>query len=389
MAGRNHLFVPGPTNLPEAVLNAMHRNMEDHRSPDFPVLVRGLLADLPAVFGSTAGQPFIFAASGSGMWEAALVNTLAPAARVLAVRKGQFSQLFADAAARLGYQVDHIDVPWGMPSPPEQVAEALARDTAHEIQAVLVVHNETATGVTSDIGAVRRAIDDAKHPALLFVDGVSSVGSLDCRMDAWGVDAFIAGSQKGLMLPPGLGVLCLSPRALARVATCPTPRAFFDLRPMISSNAMGYFPYTPAIGLLHGLRAALDQIKTEGMTTVVARHARLAQGTRAAVAAWGLETCCRVSTAASNTVTTVMVPEGADAMAVISHAYRRYNLSLGGGLARLAGKAYRIGHLGDVNELMLIGAIAGAEMAMRDAGIAVEAGAGVAAAEESFRAALG
>ncbi len=387
MAGRNHLFVPGPTNVPEAVQNAMHRNMEDHRSPDFPVLVRGLLADLPMVFGSTAGQGFIFAASGSGMWEAALVNTLDPRARVLIARKGQFSHLFADAAQRLGYQVDTIDVPWGMPTPAEEIGAALAADTAHTIQAVLVVHNETATGVTSDIGAVRRAMDAAGHPALLFVDGVSSVGSIDCRMDEWKVDAFIAGSQKGLMLPPGLGLLCLSPRAVERVAQCTTPRAFFDLRPMIASNATGYFPYTPAVGLLHGLRAALDLLKAEGMPQVIARHARLATATRAAVAAWGLHTCCQVSTAASNTVTTIMVPEGADALKVIECAYRHYNLSLGGGLARLAGKAFRIGHLGDVNELMLMGAIAGAEMAMRDAGIAVVAGAGVAAAEESIRAA--
>jgi alanine-glyoxylate transaminase/serine-glyoxylate transaminase/serine-pyruvate transaminase len=386
MAGRNHLFVPGPTNLPEAVQNAMHRNMEDHRSPDFPHLVRGLLADLPAVFGSTTGQAFIFAASGSGMWEAALVNTLEPGSRVLIARKGQFSHLFADAALRLGYQVDILDVAWGMPTPADQIGAALAADTAKAIKAVLVVHNETATGVTSDIGAVRNAMDAAGHPALLFVDGVSSVGSLDCRMDAWGVDAFISGSQKGLMLPPGLGILCVSPRGLERVAACTMPRAYFDLRPMITSNATGYFPYTPAVGMLHGLRAALDLLKAEGLANVVARHRRLANATRAAVAAWGLTPCCQVPSAASDTVTTIMVPEGADALKVIEHAYRHYNLSLGGGLARLAGKAFRIGHLGDVNELMLIGAIAGAEMALRDAGVAVTPGSGVAAAEESLRA---
>ncbi len=386
MAGRNHLFVPGPTNLPEAVQNAMHRNMEDHRSPDFPALVRGLLADLPALFGSNTGQGFIFAASGSGMWEAALVNTIEPGARVLIARKGQFSHLFADAAQRLGYHLDAIDVPWGMPTPADEIEAALRKDTAHAIRAVLVVHNETATGVTSDIGAVRRALDAAAHPALLMVDGVSSVGSLECQMDAWGVDAFITGSQKGLMLPPGLGILCMSPRALERVGTCTTPRAYFDLRPMIASNATGYFPYTPAIGLLHGLRAALDLLKGEGLPNVVARHRRLAEATRAAVVAWGLTTCCRVPSAASNTVTTILVPEGADALKVIEHAYRNYNLSLGGGLARLAGKAFRIGHIGDVNELMQLSAIAGAEMALRDAGIAVTPGAGVAAAEESLRA---
>jgi alanine-glyoxylate transaminase/serine-glyoxylate transaminase/serine-pyruvate transaminase len=388
MAGRNHLFIPGPTNLPDAVMNAMHRNMVDHRSPDFPRLVSGLLRDVPAIFGSTAGTPFIFPASGSAMWEAALVNTLAPGARVLVARKGQFSHLFGDAAERLGYRVEYLDVEWGMPTPAAAIGAALAADTAHEIQAVCVVHNETATGVTSDIGAVRAAIDGASHPALLFVDGVSSVGSLDCRMDAWGVDAYITGSQKGLMLPPGLGIVCVSPKALARVATCPTPRAYFDFRPMLASNATGYFPYTPAIGLLQGLRAALDLMQAEGRDAIIARHARLAAGTRAAVAAWGLALCSRDPARHSNTVTTILVPEGADAKAVIDIAYRKYDLSLGAGLARLAGKAFRIGHLGDLNELALLGAIAGVEMALRDAGIAVAAGSGVAAAEESFRAAL-
>ncbi|MBI3789527.1 MAG: aminotransferase class V-fold PLP-dependent enzyme [Gemmatimonadetes bacterium] len=388
MAGRNHLFIPGPTNLPDAVLNAMHRNMEDHRSPDFPALVQGILADLPGVFGSTAGTAVLFPASGSGIWEAALVNTLAPGARVLVARKGQFSVLWADAAQRLGYRVDTIDVEWGMPTPADQIGEALVRDVAHEIAAVLVVHNETATGVTSDIGAVRRAMDAARHPALLMVDGVSSVGSLECRMDAWGVDAFVTGSQKGLMLPPGLGVLCLSPKAVARVAACPTPRAYFDLRPVLGATTPGFSPYTPAISLLHGMRAALDLLKAEGTAATIARHARLGAATRAAVAAWGLSLCCRVPTAVSNTVTTVMVPDGADARAVIDFAYRRYNLSLGAGLARLAGRAFRIGHLGDLNDLALLAAIAGTEMALRDAGLAVTAGSGVAAAEESIRAAL-
>ena len=385
MAGHNHLFVPGPSNIPAAVQNAMHRNMEDHRAPDFPLLVRGVLADLPVLFGSTRGRAFIFPASGSGMWEASLVNLVNPGARLLAARKGQFSHLFADAASRLGYAVEHLDVEWGLPSPSDRIAEALTADRAHEIQAVLVVHNETATGVTSDIAAVRAAMDAAGHPALLIVDGVSSVGSLPCAMDAWGVDAFITGSQKGLMLPPGLGLVCLSPRAVERVASCTAPRAYFDLRPMIASNDTGYFPSTPAIGLLHGLRAALDLIRAEGLPSVHQRHARLADATRAAVVAWGLSLCCKVSTACSNSVSTIMVPEGADAQLVIAHAYRRYNLSLGGGLARLSGKAYRIGHMGDVNELMQLSAIAGSEMAMRDAGLAIVPGSGVAAAEESLR----
>jgi alanine-glyoxylate transaminase/serine-glyoxylate transaminase/serine-pyruvate transaminase len=319
------------------------------------------------------------------MWEASLVNTLDPGARVLCVRVGQFSHLFADVATRLGYKVDVIDCEWGEATPPGVIAEALAKDTAHEIQAVLVVHNETATGVTSDIPAIRHAIDDAKHPALLFVDGVSAIASIDFQFDAWGVDCSITGSQKGFMLPPGLGFLALSPKALARVPNSQQPRGYFDLRPMIASNDTGYFPYTPAVTLLHGLREALDMLHEEGMPNIFARHARMASGVRAAVSAWGLSLCARDPKAYSNTVSAIMVPDGINGADVIDVAYRRYGVSLGAGLAKVAGKLFRIGHLGDINEWMILGGLGAAEMAMREVGIAVTAGSGVAAAAEYFR----
>jgi alanine-glyoxylate transaminase/serine-glyoxylate transaminase/serine-pyruvate transaminase len=385
MPGRNFLFVPGPTNVPDRVLRAMHRAMEDHRSSSFPELPRSIFADLKRVFGTETGQSFIFPATGTGMWEAGLVNTLSPGDRVLATRYGQFSHLFIDCAQRLGLDVDIIDVEWGEGAPPERIEEALREDTRHEIKGVLVVHNETATGVTSDIAAVRRAMDAARHPALLYVDGVSSIGSLPFQMDEWGVDLAITGSQKGLMLPAGLGIIGVSQKALAKRESAKCPRVFFDFGDMIKANASGYFPYTPAVTLLHGLRESLDMLFEEGLDNVHARHNRLAEGCRAAVRAWGLELCARDPKWYSDTVSAVMVPEGIDGADVIDVAFRRYDLALGAGLNKVAGKLFRIGHLGDLNELMLLGALAGAEMAMRDVGIDVQPGSGVAAAQEHFR----
>lgn len=385
MAGRNHLFVPGPTNVPDRIQRAMHRAMEDHRSSAFPELTRAVLPRLPRVFGSTDGQAFVFPATGTGMWEAALVNTRSPGDRVLAVRNGQFSHLFIECAERHGLRVDVIDVEWGEGAPADQIGAALAKDASHEIKGVLVVHNETATGVTSDVGAVRRAMDDAKHPALLYVDGVSSIGSLPFHMDAWRADCAITGSQKGFMLPAGLGILCMGPRALAQMDAATCPRYFFDLKLMQAANATGYFPYTPALTLLYGLREALDLIEEEGLENIYTRHHRLAEGVRAAVGAWGLKLCAKSPAVYSDTVTAILVPEGFNGADVIDVAYRRYNMALGAGLARVAGKLFRIGHLGDLNELMLLGAIAGAEMAMRDVGIDVTPGSGVAAAAEQYR----
>lgn len=381
MAGRHFLFVPGHTHVPERALRAMHRQMEDHRSSAFPELTRGLLQDLRPVFGTTDGQPVIFPSTGSGGWEAALLNSCPAGARLLAVRNGQFSQLFADAAMRLGYRVDTLDVPWGEGVPAALLREWLEADRERQIHAVLVVHNETATGVTSDIGEVRAALDAADHPALLLVDAVSSIGSLPFHFDDWRVDVAITASQKGLMLPAGLGIICLGPRALAAVGTVDTPRAFFDLRPMLAQNAEGYFPYTPALSLLFGLREVLDMMAEEGLAERFARHASLATGVRAAVAAWNLGLCAVRPELQSNSVSAVVVPDDADARRVIDIAFRRWNLSLGGGQGPLVGRVFRIGHMGDVNELMLLGALAGVELSLIDAGIDVAPGSGVAAAQ--------
>ena len=301
------------------------------------------------------------------------------------MRLGQFSHLWIDLAQRHGLRVDILDVEWGEGAPVERIEDLLTKDKQHEIKGVLIVQNETATGVTNDVGAVRRAMDAAKHPALLYVDGVSSVGSIDFRMDEWRVDLAITGSQKGLMLPAGLGIVCASPKALAAREHAKCPRVFFDFGDMIKANATGYFPYTPALPMLYGLRESLDMISEQGLDTIFARHHRLAEGVRAAVRAWGLKLCAREPRWYSDTVSAVMVPEGTSGVDVIDVAFRRYNLALGAGLGRLAGKLFRIGHLGDLNELMLLGAIAGVEMAMRDVGMKITAGAGVAAAAEHYR----
>jgi alanine-glyoxylate transaminase / serine-glyoxylate transaminase / serine-pyruvate transaminase len=385
MPGRNFLFVPGPSNVPDRILRAMHRPMEDHRSSNFPGLIRPILEDLNKIFATTSGQAFVFPATGTGMWETALVNTLSPGDRVLAPRYGQFSHLFIDCAQRLGLTVDVLQAPWGEGAPLEQIETALKADREHAIKGVLVVHNETSTGVTSDIAGVRTAMDAAGHPALLYVDSVSGLGSLPFEMDAWGVDAAITGSQKGFMLPAGLGILGMSKRALAKREQAKCARVFFDLGDMIKANATGYFPYTPSIPLLYGLRESLDMLFEEGLPQVYARHHRLAEGCRRAVAAWGLTVCAKQPKWNSDTVSAIMVPAGVNGADVIDVAFRRYDLALGAGLSEMAGKLFRIGHLGDLNELMLLGALAGAEMAMRDAGVKVALGAGVAAAQEYYR----
>ena len=385
MAGRHFLQIPGPTPVPDRLLRAMHRAMEDHRSSAFPALTRSILSRLPQVVHQTNGEPFVFPATGSAMWEAALVNTVNPGGRLLAVRFGQFSHLFIHTARALGYQVDVIEEPWGDVANPERIEAALAADTAHEIQGVLLVHNETATGVTSDVAAVRAAIDRAKHPALLLVDGVSSIASLEFQFDAWGVDCALTGTQKGFMLPAGLGILYMSEKALARVDACTMPRAYFDLRPMRANNAQGFFPSTPALSLLFGLDEALTMLLDEGMDAVAERHRLLATGVRAAVSAWGLRQCAKRPEIASNSVTAVMVPEGHDARRVIELAFSRYDVSLGSGLTEVAGKLFRIGHLGDTNSLTLAGALSGVEMALCAAGIPVTLGSGVGAALQQWR----
>ena len=385
MAGRNFLFVPGPTNVPDRVLRAMHRAMEDHRSSDFPSLAAPIFEDLKKVFKTTSGQPFLFPASGTGAWEASLSNTLSPGDRVLAARFGMFSHLWIDMAQRLGLDVEVLDAEWGEGAPIERYQEALAADSSHRIKAVLFTHNETATGVTSDVAGIRRALNETRHPALLMVDGVSSIASIDFRMDEWGVDLAVTGSQKGFMLPAGLGIVCASQKALGLYEQARLPRVFFDFGDMRKANATGYFPYTPSIPMLYGLRESLAMLLEEGLENVYARHHRLAEGTRLAVKAWGLELCARAPKWNSDTVTAIMVPPGINGAEVIDVAYRRYDLALGAGLARMAGRLFRIGHLGDLNELMLLGALSGAEMAMRDVGIKVTPGSGVAAAQEYWR----
>ncbi len=385
MAGRHFLQIPGPTPVPDRLQRAMHRQMEDHRSSAFPAFTRSILSRLPQVVHQTKGEAFVFPATGSAMWEAALVNTVNPGARLLAPRFGQFSHLFIQTAKNLGYQVDVLEEPWGEAANAERIEAALAADTNHEIQGVLLVHNETATGVTCDVAAVRAAMDRAKHPALLFVDGVSSIASLDFRFDDWGVDCAITGSQKGFMLPAGLGILYASEKALARVDSCTMPRAYFDLRAMRANNAQGYFPSTPALSLLYGLDEALTMLLDEGMDNVAARHKRLANGVRAAVKAWGLTQCARRPEIASDSLTAVMVPADKDARTVIDLAFKRYDIALGSGLSEVAGKVFRIGHLGDMNALTLAGALAGVEMALADAGFDITLGSGVGAALAEWR----
>jgi alanine-glyoxylate transaminase / serine-glyoxylate transaminase / serine-pyruvate transaminase len=381
MAGRNFLFVPGPTNVPDRILRAMGVPMEDHRSPAFPALARECLSGLKPCFKTQQGVPFIFPSSGTGCWEAAVTNCLSPGDRVLASNFGQFSYLWIDLCNRFGLKVDVLEVEWGEGAPAERYLAALEADQAHEIKAVLVCQNETATGVTSDVAAIRKALDAAKHPALLFVDSVSALCSIDFRMDEWGVDVCVSGSQKGFMLPAGLGITCVSQKALAAAKSAKGRRCYFDYADMITANANGYFPYTPSIPLLYGLRESLRMLNEEGLENVFARHTYLAAGVRAAVqTGWKLKLCATDPKWYSDTVSAVMTPPGINAADIIVRAFKRYNLALGAGLARVAGKLFRIGHLGDCNELMLMGALAGAEMAMVDCGVKVAPGSGVAAA---------
>ena len=383
--GFNGLFIPGPTNMPHQLRMAMDIPLEDQRAADFPAFTLDLFRDLKRVFKMENGQVFIFPGSGTGGWEAAITNTLSPGDTILASVFGHFSHLWVDLCRRHGMNVDAIEVEWGEGVPVEKYAEKLAADKDHKIKAVLVCQNETATGVTSDVAAVRKAMDDAGHPALLMVDGVSSIASIDFRMDEWGVDLAVSGSQKGFMLPTGLAIVGVSDKALeaARTATC--PRCFFDFADMIKTNKDGFFPYTPATTLLRGLRASMDMLFEEGLENVFARHNRLAEGVRRAVSAWGLDLCAKEPKWYSDTVSAILVPEGYDGNEVFKNAYERYNLSLGGGLTKVAGKLFRIGHLGWQNEIMLLQAIAGSEMALRDSGIMVEPGSGVAAAQEFYR----
>ncbi len=381
-SGRPFLQIPGPTLVPERIARAMSQSIIDHRGPKFAALVREILEGLKTVFQTTRGHVVLYPGSGTGGWEAALVNTLSPGDRVLACVNGHFSNHFCRTAVSHGIEVDRLEVPYGAGLPADRVAERLRADATHQLKAVLVVHNETSTGVTSHVARVRQALDEARHPALLLVDVVSSLASIDFRFDEWGVDVALTGPQKGLMLPPGLTILAASETAIRASQAAKCPRAYWDWKPVLERNQRGEFPYTPATSLLFGLRESIAILTEEGLPRVFARHARLAEACRRAVTALGLELLCRDPAEYSNTLTAVIMPPGRDSDAYIAHANRTLDLSLGVGLGDVKGKVFRIGHLGSLNELDLLGGLAGVEMTLRTFGIDVPLGAGLAAAEQ-------
>ena len=362
-SGRHFLQIPGPTNVPERILRAIDNPTIDHRGPEFGALGQSVLAGMKKVF-RTDGHVVIYPASGTGAWEAALVNTLSPGDLVLMAETGHFATLWKKMAERLGIRVEFLPGDWRRAADPRDIEAHLRADAGHAIKAVCVVHNETATGVTSDIKAVRDAIDRAGHPALLMVDTISSLGSIDYRHDEWGVDVTVSGSQKGLMLPPGLSFNAISEKALAASERNTLPRSFWDWHAMIASNKTGYFPYTPSTNLLYGLHEALDMLFAEGLETVFARHKRHAEATRRAVRAWGLEILCADPERYSPALTAVMMPEGHGADAFRKVVLDHFNMSLGQGLSKVKDKVFRIGHLGDLNDLTVCGTLAGVEMGL-------------------------
>ncbi|WP_369135130.1 alanine--glyoxylate aminotransferase family protein [Modestobacter sp. I12A-02662] len=369
--GRHFLQIPGPTNVPDRVLRAMDFPTIDHRGPEFAALGKEVLEAVKAPFGTT--QPvIIYPASGTGAWEAALVNTLSPGDRVLCFETGHFATLWQKMATEMGLEVDFVPGDWRHGVPPEAVQEKLAADTGHEIKAVMVVHNETSTGVTSRVGEVRQAIDAAGHPALLLVDTISSLGSIDYRHDEWGVDVTISGSQKGLMLPPGISFNAISDKALEASKTAKLPRSYWNWEPILAANANGFWPYTPATNILFGLKEALKMLDEEGLPNVYARHTRHAEATRAAVRGWGLEVLALDEREYSGSLTAVLLSDEYDADAVRELILREYDMSLGAGLTKLAGKVFRIGHLGHFNDLTLAGTLAGVQMGLVRSGVKID-----------------
>ena len=367
-SGRHFLQIPGPTNVPDRVLRAIAQPTIDHRGPEFGALGREVLDGLRFVY-QTTGTVFIFSSSGSGAWEAALVNTLSPGDTVLMFETGQFAVLWRDMATKLGLRVEFLPADWRHGVDAAAVAAALKNDSARSIKAVAVVHNETSTGVTSDIPAVRRAIDEADHPALLLVDAVSSLGAIDVRHEEWRIDITVSSSQKGMMLPPGLGFHAVSAKALAAAASARLPRAYWDWQPMLRDGANGFFPTTPGINLLFGMREVIAMLREQGLPDVFARHARLAEATRRAVASWGLELWAACPGERSNALTAVRMPDGHDADTFRAAVLDRFDMSLGAGLGKLKGRVFRIGHLGDFNDLMLAGTLSGVEMGLAAAGV--------------------
>ena len=385
MSFQNPVFIPGPTNMPEAIRLACHMPTIDHRSPLFGNILHPCLDGVRRVLKSQSAHIFIFPSTGTGGWETTISNTLSAGDRILAARNGMFSHRWIDMCQRHGLDVQVVETPWGQGLPADDYEAILRADKSHKIKAVLATHNETATGVKSDIAAVRRALDVAGHPALLFVDGVSSIGSMDFRMDDWGVDAAVAGSQKGFMLPAGLAIVGLSEKAMRAVEHATLPRTFFDVRDMAKGYAANAFPYTPPVGLMNGLKLSLQMIEAEGLENVFARHTRIAQGVRLAVKAWGLDLCAVSPEVYSDSVSAIKTPAGFDATEIVNVAARDYGMAFGVGLGEVAGKVFRIGHLGMLTDAMMLSGLAVAEMVMVDLGLDITLGSGVAAAQSHYR----
>ncbi len=379
--GRHFLQIPGPTNCPDRILRAMDRPIIDHRGPEFAELGFEVLEGIRPIF-KTSGPVIMYPGSGTGAWEAAIVNTLSPGDRVVMFDVGHFAYLWRRMAQSLGLQVDCVPGDWRRGADLQQLEVRLTTDTTHQIKAVMVVHNETATGATSNIAGVRKIMDAAHHPALLLVDAISSLGAIDLRHDEWGIDVTIAGSQKGLMLPPGMGFNAVSEKALRANESARMPRAYWDWQDILKQNKAGFFPYTPPTNLLYGLRESILMLKEEGLENVFRRHDRHAQATRAAISHWGLEIVCQAPEDYSSTVTAVLTPEGHNADHLRKIILENFDLALGAGLSKLQGKAFRIGHLGHFNDLMLMGTLGGVEMGLRLAGVPHRAGGLMAALEK-------
>ncbi|SMY08287.1 L-aspartate--glyoxylate aminotransferase BhcA [Flavimaricola marinus] len=386
MSFQNPVFIPGPTNIPEVIRKACDMPTIDHRSPLFGQILHPAIAGVRKVLKSADAEVFIFPSTGTGGWETAITNTLSPGDAVLMARNGMFSHRWIDMCQRHGLDVRVIEVPWGEGIPADRIEAALSADKGHAIKAVLATHNETATGVLSDIAAVRRAMDAASHPALLMVDGVSSVGSMNFEFDGWSVDVAVTGSQKGFMLPPGLAIVGFSAKAMAMTEWAKLSRTFFDIRDMEKAYANNAYPYTPAVGLINGLNLACDMLLEEGLENVFARHRRIADGVRAAVEAWGLEMCATRPEFYSDSVSAIRTPEGFDATSIVTRAAQTYGMAFGVGLGEVAGKVFRIGHLGSLTDAMMLSGIATAEMSMVDLGLPMKLGSGVAAAQAVYMA---
>jgi len=385
MSFQNPVFIPGPTNIPESLRKACDMPTIDHRSPLFGQILHPARKAVQAILKSTSAEVFIFPASGTGGWETALTNTLSAGDTVLAARNGMFSHRWIDMCKRFGLDVQIVETPWGQGISAARYEEILSADTEHKIKAVLATHNETATGVKSDIAAIRSAIDAASHPALLFVDGVSSIGSMDFRFDDWSVDVAVAGSQKGFMLPAGLAIVGFSAKAMEATKSAGLPRTFFDVHDMVKGYANNAYPYTPSVGLMNGLNEACRMLQDEGLENVFARHTRIAEGVRAAVRAWGLDLCAVSPEVYSDTVSAIRTPDGFNATDIVTHAASQYGVAFGVGLGEVAGKVFRIGHLGSLTDVMTLSGLATAEMCMVDLGLDIKLGSGVAAAQEYYR----